>query len=502
MKPYVYILMFYCFSSVSCMKQEPMIIMEVTTSASAEIHNVTAVLQGEYDICQGSTEIIKVGFFISDESGVGLYSNDIVAEVSQKEFKATICDLEDGQTYYYKAYVLYKDDLGNETYAMGNEERFAIPAVFVKFKDNAFKTLCLSLCDENHDGKISYEEAESVTGHVNFANRGISDLTGIRAFKNITELELWSNTFSALNLSGMENLQKIWVQNNLKLKSINLKDCSSLKWVEAHNSSLTSIDFSDLPKLETVYIQSNPRLTEVDFSNSGVVSIYSGGNIALSSVSLKGCNNLYHLEMWGCGLTEIDFSNLKSITNVYVQKNSKLGVLNARGSSVVHLEAWQDALYMVDCSGCSRLYKLFIQDQKTSASGEVKVDDCTGLGTLQMGNSKYTSVDVSTCPNITNLVAANNMLVSVNICGCQKLAAAHFYDNKTLQKIEAIDVPSLTDMNLNNCNLSVCDVSGCSEKMNLLWAQNNPNLKKITLRTGQVITDFRYSLDNVEIEYK
>ena len=66
----------------------------------------------------------------------------------------------------------------------------------------------------------------------------------------------------------------------------------------------------------------------------------------------------------------------------------------------------------------------------------------------------------------------------------------------------ATDVPLLTDMNLNDCSLSTLDVSGCAMQMNLLWAQNNVPLKKITLKEGQTITDFRYDTDNVTLEYK
>ena len=512
MKKFYAVLMICAIAFASCKKAddenngkpEPKvkITVEVTTGDASNLAETSAVLAGSYAITEGETTVSKVGFFIGSDSGVGENNTAIEAAAVAEQFTANATNLEEGVTYYYKAFAKYTGADGKEAVAMGAEKQFTTPSLYVKFKDQAFEEFCLSYYDMDEDGKLSYEEAAEATGHVNFANRGFTDMTGIRAFKNVTEIELWNNAFSTLDMSGMDKLEKVWIQNNANLKNFNFQGCVKLEYVEAHTSGLEVVNLADLPGLKTVYIQANPSLASADFSNSGVIAIYSGGNAALTSVNVTGCNALYHLEMWGCGLTDLDISNLPALTNVYVQQNKALGKLNAKGSAVVHLEAWQDALYSVDCSDCSRLFELFVQDQVDVATGSITVQNCPELVNLQMGNAKYTSIDVSTCPKIANLVAGNNALQAVNINGCHALAAAHFYGNNTLQSVVVTDAPALTDMNLNDCSLATLDVSGASMNMNLLWAQNNVPLKKITLKTGQNITDFRYDTANVELEYK
>lgn len=491
-----------CNSKPNVDEPQKVVSVTVTTGAATDLQETSAVLSGSFEVTEGETTVSKVGFYIGTAAGVDKNSTIIEAASAEPSFTVVATDLEEAVDYYYKAFAVYSDAKGAEIVAEGDEKSFTTPSVYVKFNDEAFQAFCISSYDQDEDGKLSYEEAAAVTGHVNFANKGYTDMTGIKAFRNVTEIELWANAFEYLDMSGMNKLEKVWIQSNPNLKSFNFQGCSSLEYVEAHTSGLQDADLSNLPALATVYIQNNASLANANFSKSGVVAIYSGGNAALTSVDVSECSNLYHLEMWGCGLTDLDISKLPALTNVYVQQNKSLGKINAKESAVVHLEAWQCALYNVDCSDCAKLYELFVQDQGDVSTGAISVKNCTSLVNLQMGNSKYTSIDVSTCTNLANLVAGNNALKAVNINGCHKLAAAHFYGNIELQVVEATDVPALTDMNLNDCALVKLDVSGCATAMNLLWAQNNVPLKKITLKTGQTITDFRYDTANVELEYK
>ena len=218
----VYLLMMGLISLVSCTEKDPdnnepkpqekVVTVEVTTGEATDLQENSAVLGGSYAIVEGETEVTGVGFFISSEPGVTEASKAIAAASVAESFSATASELEEGTTYYFKAYANYKNAKDEAVVALGAEKQFTTPSLYVKFKDETFEAFCLSEYDMDEDGKLSYEEAEAVTGHVNFANRGYTDMTGIRAFKNVAEIELWSNAFTYLDLSGMSNLKMVWIQ--------------------------------------------------------------------------------------------------------------------------------------------------------------------------------------------------------------------------------------------------------------------------------------------------
>ncbi len=99
-------------------------------------------------------------------------------------------------------------------------------AKYVKFEDATFEAYCLANFDADGDGKISLEEAETVSV-INISSLKIRSLSGIEHFTEIKELYCQHCQLTELNLRNHKNLEKIDASNN-PWKTVNLSDCDNL----------------------------------------------------------------------------------------------------------------------------------------------------------------------------------------------------------------------------------------------------------------------------------
>lgn len=480
------------FSFFSCQndpdQKAPEVSFEVTTGDVTSVSYGSADVAGSVILKTGEATISEAGICYSSTAQLPTINDEkVAAELAEDgTFSATLSALVEDTKYYARTFVVFNDGA-----QYGNVVEFTTLSKYVSFEDELFEAYCLASYDADADGKLSVEEAAAVTDRQYLGGKGYSSVKGIEAFVNVSELELWGNNLTSVNLSGMSKLTSLWIQNNPLLESINVSGCTSLSYFEAHtNAKLASADLSNLPALTTVYLHASPFLTSVKLDNSGVVAAYCGNNAALAELTVSGCNNLVHLECWGTSLQSLDLSNLQGELKVWCQQSPLLGKLLCASSNLIRIEAWQNSLYNIDFSGCAKLQEAFVQDQATTASASIKLDGCVELLNLQAQNNKLKSIDASSCVKLITLWAFNNDLQNFNINGCVSLTNSHIYDNPSLESLIITNAPLLTDMNANNCPLYECNISGAATQMNLFWVENT-QLESITMKTGQVVTDLR-----------
>ena len=115
----------------------------------------------------------------------------------------------------------------------------AIDGVFAVMDDEGFKWYC-SRFDTNKDGKLSLEEASTVTT-IDVSARDIKSLKGIEYFTALTELVCFNNNLSRIDLSKNRNLTYLW----------------------CHNNKLASLDISNNTALISLYCYGNPNLMSI-----------------------------------------------------------------------------------------------------------------------------------------------------------------------------------------------------------------------------------------------
>lgn len=96
----------------------------------------------------------------------------------------------------------------------------------VTFAEWPFKKACLAVADTDKDGEISFAEAESVQ-ELEIVGKGIKDLTGLEAFKNIWKLDARNNDIEDADiLKELHYLHWLDLQGNDKLRTFDLTGCT------------------------------------------------------------------------------------------------------------------------------------------------------------------------------------------------------------------------------------------------------------------------------------
>jgi len=153
----------------------------------------------------------------------------------------------------------------------------------VTIPDVAFKTYLIenAQINTNGDNEIQLSEAVAFDGTMDCSNKDISDLIGIQAFINLTELYCYKNNLIDLDVSQNLNLTKLNCRTN-KLKTLDLSNNTKLNALFCHQNKLSTLDLSNNTKLKVLNCQNND-LTSLNLKN--------GNNTNFSSFLLNLKNN-------------------------------------------------------------------------------------------------------------------------------------------------------------------------------------------------------------------
>lgn len=135
--------------------------------------------------------------------------------------------------------------------------------------DEAWRTYLQDNVDTNESGIISDEEALAVTSIGSPSEKdaqgngisglGITDLTGIEQFVNLTTLVCSNNKIPALDLSANAQLTGI-VCNDNGLSSLTLPETDTLTTLHATGNSLDEVDLSHTPSLSDIQLDEDTAI--------------------------------------------------------------------------------------------------------------------------------------------------------------------------------------------------------------------------------------------------
>lgn len=147
---------------------------------------------------------------------------------------------------------------------------------------------------------------------------------------NIKEMTASSNQYTTIDVSNRKNLTRLYLPNNVKLESVNVKgctklssltftkgnvasvdlgDCQSLSKFECYGNKISALDLSKNPKLKTLVITSGT------YTNP-ITSINVSGCKELESYDFSSYSNLQSLNVSNCGLSTINLSKYKKLTSL------------------------------------------------------------------------------------------------------------------------------------------------------------------------------------------
>lgn len=345
--------------------------------------------------------------------------------------------------------------------------------------------------DKNKDGVIQVQEAEDVyTLEIN--SKGISDLTGISAFKNLKTFKCNNNAISNLNPDSLKDLRILDVSNN-NLSSLAVDKLINLNTLDCSKNKLTSLVLNNLPYLDFLICSDN-KLTSFDYSSLPRLSELNCANNQISYLYMVGM----HLSSLDCSnnkLTSMIFGGNASTQKLYCQ-NNKLFTINF-GNNDGFKEIYCSSNLMVTFPG-KDMPDLEILDCSDNDLSIIRMESMPELKQLKCSFNNLTEIEVNTDTHpLEELFCEHNLINAIAFNKFKSLKMANCGYN-ALTECSLTDLGSLGALLLNNNQLTLCYLENLSSLADLnlgfnLLRNNTLQLNELPKLNLLAINDNQFS---------
>ncbi|WP_430466518.1 T9SS type A sorting domain-containing protein [Winogradskyella ouciana] len=329
---------------------------------------------------------------------------------------------------------------------------------FTAIPDAIFEQALIDLgFDDILDAQVLTVNIEHIQ-NLNVSDQSISDLTGIRDFKSLIELDCSGNFLDALDVSDMIYLERL--------------NCSS-------NYLLTN-DINNINGL--LNTTGTIALTELYCAGNNLADLDTSLNTNLEVLDCAD-NNLDILNVSGnTMLKELNCSN-NNLTALNVSDNAVLEVLNCNSNVLNNLTTStvsNNTLISLSCVS-NNLPSLF-------------VDNYVALATLNCGSNELTQLNVSNNLALELLSITNNQISTINLTNNVSLVEAQLSQNSLTEldvnanaQLEHLncDFNELTELNLA-ANTFLQSLSCSSNQLTNLDLSSNVNLIEANFNSNAI----------------
>ena len=272
----------------------------------------------------------------------------------------------------------------------------------IRFNDPYFLKAILqnSNVDLNGDSQISIKEAEACTvldvtpnRYGNFYKE-ISDMTEIKYFTNLKELDCSNNQLSQLDVSNNTLLTHLYCYDN-QLSQLDM----------SNNTQLTNLDCT-LNQLSQLDMSNNTQLTDLDCSWNDLTQLDMSNNTQLTDLD---CN-------WN-DLTQLDVSNNTQLTDLNCNRNDLTQLDVSNNTQLTDLNCSSNDLSQLDVSNNTLLTHLYCSLNQLS---QLDVSNNTQLWDLRCHNNQLSQLDVSNNTQLDWFDCSDNPLEKLILAAAQQ----------------------------------------------------------------------------------
>ncbi len=354
---------------------------------------------------------------------------------------------------------------------------------FTLIPDTFFEQSLIDLgYDEVIDGQVLTANIEHIET-LDVSDNNISDLTGIRDFKSLLELDCSGNFLDALDVSDMIYLERLNCSSNYLLTNdINnanglLNTTGTIALVELYcagnnladldtsiNINLEILDCAD-NNLAILNVSGNNMLRELNCSNNYLTALNVSDNVVLEQLNCNS-NNLNNL-----ATVTANNTTLISLSCV----NNNLSSLLVDNYQVLEkLNCGSNDLTQLDVTSNTDLRFLSVIDNDIS---DINLQNNINLVEADLSQNSLTQLNVS----------ANLVLERLN-CGFNEITLLDLSSNSMLELLLCSN-NQLTDLDISN-NGNLIQVDGSSNLLSSLILSNNlETLKRLNVSNNQIEGD-------------
>lgn len=208
---------------------------------------------------------------------------------------------------------------------------------------------------------LTVEQRKNVK-EIKINKKGVSDLTGIEAFPNLTELDCGNNSIQELDLRQNPKLRKL-ICNNNQLTQLDLSKNPDIYYLNCSENQLEQLDVSHLNALENLDCSHND-LEQLDVRNSKFLRVLycSSNRLTELDADVSHKFQLVSVECQNNQLTSLILGQNKLLKKLNCA-NNQLTQLNLNNMiSLKDLNCFNNQLTVLDVSDSPELTKLWLGD--------------------------------------------------------------------------------------------------------------------------------------------
>ena len=223
------------------------------------------------------------------------------------------------------------------------------------------------------------------------------------------------------NIAGGRDVLTVEERSKVKIININKKDISDLKGIEAFpnlteldcgNNSIQKLDLRQNPMLITLKCNKN-QLTQLDLSKNPDIDYLNCSENQLEQLDVSHLK-LEYLYCSHNDLEQLDVKNSKWLRELDCSKNelTKLDVDVTHKPNLERVECQNNQLTSLILGENKMLRKLNCANNQLT---QLNLNNMISLTELNCANNQLTVLDVSSSPDLTTLWLKNNHLTSLNL---------------------------------------------------------------------------------------
>ncbi|MDO6596398.1 hypothetical protein Q4512_05695 [Oceanihabitans sp. 2_MG-2023] len=341
---------------------------------------------------------------------------------------------------------------------------------------------------------------------LNVSYYNISNLTGIKSFSALTELDCTYNDLTSLDLSNCTALKNLYCYEN-DLTTITTSNCTALKKLHCYNNNLTALDVSNNTALQTLYCYNND-LTSLDISTNTALQYFWCYNNNLTTLDVS--NNT--------AITDFNCSS-NNLTSLDVTNNTALVALRCSSNNLTTLDISNNtALIALSCSS-NNLTRLHARNGNNLNFTEFFAQNNTSLTCIEVDNAiwstaNWTSIDASSsfssnCHYDDTYVPDDNFEQALIDLGYDSGVLDDYVSTSIIETITSLNINNknitdltgiedfvvLTNLNCAANTLTNLDLSNNTTLINLFCYNNN--LTSINISNNTALTNLRCYNNNL-----
>lgn len=375
--------------------------------------------------------------------------------------------------------VLHKD--GNTWREMSGLEPVEINET--NFPDEALRTeLSKKTYDKDGDGVLSGNELSTKKEIKLYYLKTLSDLTGLEHFVNLKTLHIYQGALTAIDTKGLVNLESLEISRVSSLTSVDV----------SKNEKLTRLKIYDAANISSLSL--TPTIKTLDLDKTPLIK----------ELNVKPLTDLRLLTLGGLGITDLDISGLKSLTQLYIGSGDGLSTLTPLKSLIISdcssLESFMcnhQSIETLEINGLDALKNAYINYCQNLTTLEVK--NCAILETLECrGESaskggSLTKLELENCPKLGYLYCDRNLLPELILDGVTGVRTLHC-DNNQLMELDLSKIPAgslklknqkpnvvAVKLSKNEVGLNITDRFDVSRVSNLRAVGTEQTAKEVTI---------------------